>query len=258
MPNNSLATTAQIDELNASIQAVYTFINSQLSGKLFTFGPATPPAANQNLPWIRTDASQNIIGTYTFNAASQLWVTPNPAPPSSNERRFWIGTESALWSYDGGDGTDPAATVPTATTGAMWQVDHSADFRFPIGPGAGTSITVGVGQTGGEELHVLTPPEGAQDPAHAHVAGRMASAAGSGSDDSYFPDSTGTATGNAIGTLGVSNTPQPAALSSLTGPFFQTAGVVSPNTVVGHNNIPPYIGMYVIQRTARVYYTVVG
>ena len=251
--NNSLTTTAQIDEVNAAIQAVYQFINTQLTGKLFTLGPTTPGAAAQGLPWIRTDVNGNVIGVYTFNTTSQKWVSPNPALPASKERRLWTGTESELWSFDGGDGTDPTVNTPTETTGAMWQVDHAADFRMAIGPGtSGLSTTIAVGQTGGEEKHTLTPTE----MSHTHVTGRMKTNSGSGADDGYMLQAgaqTVDGTGRRI--TGGSSSDVEAPLSTLTGNYLATADVDTGAAPTAHNNLPPYIGMFFIQRTARKFYT---
>jgi len=252
--NNSIATTAQIDEVNKSIQAVYDFINTKLQGKLFTFGPTAPGADSQSLPWIRTDASFNLIGVYSFNTTAQLWVSPNPTPVASLERRLWTGSASQIWSYDGGDGTDPAVNVPTDTAGAMWEVDHAADFKIPIGPGTntGTGTTIAVGQTGGEEKHVLTKDE----MEHTHITGRMKANSGSGADDGYMLQAdTQTADGTGRRITGGSNSDVEAPLSTLTGNYLATAGVDATTPPAGHNNMPPFIGMYVIKRTARRFYT---
>jgi hypothetical protein len=254
--NNSIATTAQIDALSTSIQAVYDYINSKLQGRLFTFGATTPAAADQNLPWIRTDANSSLIGVYTFNTAAQLWISPNPTPSAGKERRLWTGTESEVWSYDGGDGTDPGVTLPTDTVGAMWEIDHTADFKFLIGPGAGSTVTVAVGQTGGEETHALTVSEGAQDPAHQHVLGRMSTNSSGGADDGYMLKATGGAT--AIGTgrriTGGSSSVVEANINTLTGDYLESAAVVATATPAGHTNLPPYIGIFVVKRTARKFY----
>jgi hypothetical protein len=90
------------------------------------------------------------------------WVTPHPIEPESQERMWWTGTEAELWAYDGGDGTDPSASAPTATTGAMWERDEDWDFRFPLAMGtspAPHSTTVNPGDTGGEEYHTLSQAE---------------------------------------------------------------------------------------------------
>jgi hypothetical protein len=251
--NNSLTTTAQIDDVNAAIQAVYDFINQKLQGKLFTLGSTTPGADAQSLPWIRTDANNNIIGIYTFNTTSQKWVSPNPTPLSGNERRLWTGTESQLWAYDGGDGTDPSVNSPTETTGAMWQVDHAADFKMPIGPGTNipTGTTIAVGQTGGEEKHILL----AAEHEHTHVTGRMKTNSGSGADDGYMLQAGAqTADGTGRRITGGSSSDVEAPLNTLTGNYLATAAVDGTTPPTAHNNMPPFIGMFVVQRTARKYY----
>lgn len=167
------------------------------------------------------------------------WVSPNPVEPNADERRWWVGTEAQAWEYDGGDPTDPSATPPTQTTGAMWERDTDFDFKFPLAKGTSpASTTVDVGDTGGNEEITLSLE---QIPAHSHSlndtgTNRFArynessgnqNPWGSGNSDSFegeFTFSTRTAGGKSDGTTDVTNI------------------------------MPPYrVGMW-IKRTSRVYY----
>lgn len=90
------------------------------------------------------------------------WVTPHPIEAGAQMRMWWTGTEADLWAFDGGDGTDPSSSAPTATTGAMWSRDTDYDFRFPLAMGtspAPTSTSVVPGDTGGAEVHTLLADE---------------------------------------------------------------------------------------------------
>lgn len=155
------------------------------------------------------------------------WISPNPVEASGDERRIFVGSESDIWSYDGGDGTDPSTTPPTSRTGAMWQRDTAFDFRFPLGAGtspAPYSTTVSVLGTGGEEKHVLTQ---AELPLY-----NLDFTYGTGVGGSVFFK------GSSASTTAVDNT-----------------SVSSAGGGQAHQNMPPFIGVYFIKRTGRQFYT---
>jgi hypothetical protein len=156
--NQSLVTSKSIDDIQTQLANVYKYIDGLLAVSSVNFGPTVPAVEKQNLPWIRNDGTS--IRIYTWNG--KLWVSPNQIAPQSLERRLWIGTESASWSYDGGDGTDPrnAATAPTDISGAMWRVDHDWDWKFPVGVGTNpfTNTIFALNDTGGAETHAHTIP----------------------------------------------------------------------------------------------------
>jgi hypothetical protein len=182
------------------------------------------------------------------------WVSPNPIEAEAESRTWWTGSEADLWSYDGGDGSDPTSSPPTATTGAMWVRDTDYDFRFPLGMGtspAPYSTTVSPGDTGGEEKHVLTGDE-FTDGDHIHTVGRMAD---NSNDDGVFL--TGTSDKNGIGRqiTGDSGSNITANLSAKSGSYLVTSGVNSEPTIEAHNNMPPFrVGIWA-KRSARQYYT---
>lgn len=114
-----------------------------------------PVATDRDKVWYQINADGASTGRQ-FTWAYGKWVMQNPRRDPA-ERVWFEGSEAEAWAYDGGDGTDPSSNAPTQTTGAMWEVDHNYDFRFPLG--AGTSpkpTTVSVGGTGGAEEVVLT------------------------------------------------------------------------------------------------------
>jgi len=174
------------------------------------------------------------------------WVTPHPIEAGGDERRIWVGNESDIWAYDGGDGTNPSTDAPTATTGAMWERDTSFDFRFPLGVGtspAPASTTVSVGATGGEEKHSLTEDELPQITPSLYVA------ASDGSDPTVreglqtTDDTVGGGTAPSYRTAVGAN------------PYVQPFGGDSDGVVVPHNNMPPFLAVFFIKRTSRVYIT---
>lgn len=164
---------------------------------------------------------------------SGTWISMNPIAASSAERRIIAtGSEADVWLYDGGDGVDPSVTAPTATTGAMWEVDHTFDFRFPLGAGTApvTGTVVAIEGTGGSETVTLTAD---QLPEHTHPCEKTTFWHAGRDGTALTP--TGANPGDAD--LADSN--------------------VDKNVTAGeaHSNMPPYIGVYVIKRTARVYWT---
>lgn len=199
----------------------------------------TPPVTTVPPLWLQTtlDATStnpyyygDLIRMFIWNGSA--WVSPNPVPPGSSERRIWVGTENDLWAYDGGSGTDPAVDPPTLTSGAMWVKDTTFDFRFPVGVGTNTTIyapnpatSIGLLDTGGEEKHVLLTAELAK---HYH------------------------ALQNALGTTGVIISGTVAGGSFLGEYVFY--GTAYAGNDDPHNNMPPYVGVYFAKRSARKYY----
>lgn len=162
------------------------------------------------------------------------WVMPNPVEAEAQSRIWFEGSEADAWSYDGGDGTDPSSSIPTATTGAMWKVDHNYDFRFPLA--AGTSpkpTTVSPGQTGGAEEVTQTV---AQMAAHAHTTDINPYVANS------YGGNGGITTGNIEpeGTIPLLPT--------------STVGGDASNVTQPMPNMPPWRSGFWLVRTARIYY----
>lgn len=225
----------------------------------FLFGSDTPDTNgnpdNQDKPWIRTLEDGSFDGVYTFgtpNGSTGMWVRPHPSPPNGNERRIWVGTESSLWAYDGGNGENPATDPPTETTGAMWVVDTAFAFKFPLG--AGTNATAyggvnsvvqvggvadGAGVAGAEKVALTS----AQIAGHTHEI--------SNAEINGFPSGTSwesykSCNGNLID--GVTHSGVKMVTTS--------AGGDADGNATTHNNMPPYLGVYFIKRSARKYITV--
>jgi microcystin-dependent protein len=109
--------------------------------------------------------------------------------------------------------------------------------RFPVGPGRFADVgdvigaTIGIGDTGGEEKHVLLLAEMA---AHRH---------------GLAPDPCNVFTGVSSG--GAFTVTTDATLPPHKVQTFDTEG-----EDVAHNNLPPYQGVWFARRTARLMYTV--
>jgi len=202
-----------------------------------------PAAADRDKVWVQVNADGAFTGR-TFTFAYGTWVMQNPRRDPA-ERVWFEGSEADAWLYDGGSGDDPSSTAPTVTTGAMWEVDTNYDFRFPLA--AGTSpkpTTVSVGDTGGEEDHVLTAIEVAK---HQHPVWPADGGDGNtGKLWSHF-DAGGEscASGTSKPIIPTDDCSDQTALNATQ----QTDGDA------GHNNMPPYRVGYWLKPTIRQYYT---
>jgi hypothetical protein len=161
-------------------------------------------------------------------------------PPIGEERRLWVGTQSDLWAYDGGDGTDPAAA--TDTTGSMWDIDGQFDLKFPYGADARSNSagTVAPAGTGG----LASASIGAS---HVHVFGDT----GDGGDGLTLL----TAPTVPIPSQS-SNSYQYNSAGPVTNPSISTGKLVSAPASASESvaTVPPFVGVYFIKRSLRVYY----
>lgn len=182
-----------------------------------------PVATDRDKAWLKTSGTAPLWPP-VFIYFNGKWVARHPVDAGASERRLWVGLEADLTSYDGGDGN-----APGDASGPMWAVDHTFDARFLVAPGTLPSTTmIAVNGTGGEETHVLTTDE---MPSHNHPTLTQPSngflvdisSGGSGTDVGGSLIKTDLTTGNTGGDK-------------------------------AHNNLPPYIGVFVIKRTGRVYY----
>lgn len=224
----------------ARAQAVF---RSDIGNSFFNYGPTVPTADNRPFPWYNTVEHR----WYDWSTVYGYWIAENlPAGPNG-KREIWTGpvdgTAQGLWSYDGGDGTDPAINPPQGVTGAMWMVDIALSGRFPLGVGTLPSgLAVAVTNTGGEEKHTLALTE---IPSHTHpLIGNLSDPSNREqavvvpipNDNPGFPDTnaqTGATGGN-------------------------PASTPTPNATDPHQNMPPFYGVYFIQRSPRIYYAIAG
>lgn len=238
---------------NDIIGGTQATFNSAIGNSFFNFGPTVPALNNQIYPWLDNDGSW-----WVFNQGR--WTSKNPVAPNGFDRRIFVGTPTDLLSYDGGDGTATATDV----TGPMWMIDTLFEARFPVGVGSfaasgavsvqGTTTTTSVV---GEDKHTLTVPETAFNE-HTHGVAQLIAPA---NDDYYLVNKSWSGLGSyptqilqgAAGSGGGGAGP-----SITTGDIGTTTSDKTGNdsqNAVGHNNLPPFYGVYFIKRTARVYYT---
>lgn len=112
-----------------------TQISSSTSFTNLLIQAATPTVAQRaGNAWFRLEGA-DLLPDDLYKFAAGNWQAKIWPPASSDMRMFWRGSEADLWSFDGGDGTNPAVTAPTATTGAVWERDTEMDGRLPMGIG---------------------------------------------------------------------------------------------------------------------------
>lgn len=201
---------------------------------------AEPAAEDRSKLWHKQLAGGAPTGKL-FSYYLGKWVSPHPIEPESQMRMMWMGTEAELWAYDGGDGADPSAVAPTATTGAMWERDTTFNFRIPIGIGtspAPTSTTLNPGDTAGAEVHTLTQAETPLR-SHFHLDGTPQQAGG----DIY----------NWFGRTADGASKAVFQSSIFAGDKSHTSTEEEAGTA--HNNMPPVLACIFAKRTARVYFT---
>lgn len=91
-------------------------------------GSSEPTVENRGLPWHKTNAG---APDYNYDFFNGQWVSLYWPPASSSLRMLWVGTLTALETFDGGE----AGTV-SDDTGPFWERD--TDFTDKILIGAGT------------------------------------------------------------------------------------------------------------------------
>lgn len=232
---------------NEALSATQVTVLIQQGNFLYNYGATTPAPENRVFPWLYTLDGR----WYVFNQG--WWTSPNPRPPDG-EWIIWPDTEQQLWLYDGGDGTDPRATLPgggangayvapTDVSGAMWQLVSDMAGRFPLGagdiPGTSPTRTAVLGQTGGEGDHSLTLAETAPHTHTFKVIAHNSSSGGSGAltGGDYNNPNDGEFNGTTDNAGGTSNGATP--------PVY---------TVTPHNNMSPYRVVNYAVRTTRRYY----
>lgn len=214
------------------------------AGKVIISGNAPSPADQDGI-WVRTVGGY-LEGFYTYIGG---WFRPHPIPASSQVRTMFAGAESAVWSFDGGDGTNPTVTPPTSTTGAMWQVDHTFDFKFPVGPGLNAVAYDGNAASTIVQGGVVTSAGNAGEERHVEVAAEVGPHVHNQFQGRFQH---GTADTNAF-QAGANSDGQVAA-NTVSGGGNPASGT-PPVTALSANNMPPFVGIFFCMRTVRQFIT---
>lgn len=208
---------------NAKWQELIALLSANLNTQIgiVNVGSETPEPANNGFPWIRSNPADDSPDR-TYNYWHGAWHSRHALPPGAVT--LYRGAATSIDAYDGGE---PGAV--TATSGPFWAVVPTMVGRMPLHPGtvAGGITIVGVGDTGGEEKHVLIQAELPQIyPALTEVDGIA-----TGATATFRLDTTGT-------------------------PDNRKRLTLQDGSGLGHNNLPPYLGIWFLERTARLFYRV--
>lgn len=187
-------------------------------------GISPPEPDMREYPWFRLEADGSPDRIYYY--WSGLWLARHALAPGSI--MIYYGTVASIPTFDGGEASP---TVATPTSGPMWEQFTELNAKFPLGVGTLESGTVvGVGDSGGEEEHLLKKGE---LPAHSHyflADHSMVEIMQFKAGDHNIPNED----------RGWKANPQN-----------QTDSVGNDTP---HNNMPPYLGVLFIRRTARLFY----
>lgn len=226
--------------LNAFSAAQFVSIAGISSGFVVS---ATPPA-DHTVGWLQLDSGGNPTRLYFF--ANGAWLSLHPMQPGFT--MLWNQGLPNFQTFDGGDATAaPFSTV----SGQMWQLMATTldglgtqvmQAQFPVGVGTfAASGAVVVGGAGGEDKHTLSSAEG---PPHTHgenIAENLV----------VSQNSSVGSNGGFVGVIGLGGT-EIQAKTSLGDPT-----TTPPQAhAAPHNTLPPYYGVYFLQRTKRLFYVV--
>jgi hypothetical protein len=206
----------------------------------YFIGKAVPSGTTPNL-WLQTTLGGptnygDPLRWFSWNGAA--WVWPHDIAPNSGDRRMWVGSESDLWFYDGGDGTDPAAA--TDTKGAMWAVDTIFNSKSPRGAVVGT---LDPAASGGADTSTITIPS--YLPSHSHAESVIQSVANGTWNSNGQPQVPIAGNGPAVA--------QGAHADRFVGTTNLAGGGALPTVDVPI--IPSCVGTFFIKRSARKFYT---
>lgn len=188
----------------------------------------TNPPSDLTVAWGKIDSLGRPVGIFKF--AQGTWLLPHSMLPGMTI--WWFYALPDFTSFDGGDGNGLSPI-----SGPMWQLakdigGNPIAAQFPIAAGTLPSSTVlNVGDKGGEETHKL-------------VAGEI-------------PKTTITPSIPKAITSGLYNSIYRIALAPQSGT--QASSDINLNDITfgndqPHNNMPPYIVGYLLQRTTRLFY----
>lgn len=230
-------------------QLLVSLLHAQSTGDpTVNTGSITPPPDKRGLPWIRSNPDGTPDRTYVFS--NGLWRSPHPEDPGIV--KMWTGTLAGIDLIEGG-----VAGAVTSDSGPFWAKMTGVDAMMPIQPGTLPSTAViNISDTGGEEKHTLIATE---SPPHTH---RMFT-------DENIANGTGLQLTNARSLAGFTNVPKQVNDDGAgdANSYYMSSSSVAPTlgqtdsfggtggATNAHNNLPPYFGIWFIQRTNRIYYS---
>ncbi|MBA3357745.1 MAG: hypothetical protein H0U18_17750 [Pyrinomonadaceae bacterium] len=193
----------------------------------YNYGDTQPTPDNRVFPWFRTSAK---LPDRWYVYALGKWISPYRIP-IGQERMIWGDGEVALWSYDGGDGTDPVSIGSTQTTGSFWKRDITFDGRSPMGIGAISGSNPAKSLVLAEQYGLGSVAlQVSEIPAHAHTITAKAH-------------------------LDINASSLDRTLAGAGAEFTDSFNTGSVGGGIAHQNVHPVTGVIVAQRTNRQFWT---
>lgn len=131
--SSNFCTKTPQQQANELIGGTQVTSDSSFTNLLIQAGTPTVDERTGNA-WLKLEGAE-LLPDKLYKFADGVWASKHPIPASSPIRLPFFGTPAEVWSYDGGDGTDPASSTPTAVTGAMWTEDETLRGRLLMGAG---------------------------------------------------------------------------------------------------------------------------
>lgn len=224
---------------NTNWQALVALLQATFpqDAAVWNFGNSEPAPSKRDRPWIRSNSDGTPDKIYIYSMGS--WISAHPM--AEGAVIMYRGSEASIDTFDGGE-----AGAVTLTSGPMWARVTDMNGRFPLGPGTLPSTTIiNVGDTGGEEKHELVE---AEIPEHSHLLATegVEDSTALSSPDQFLDRSRDEGDNQDYALRGDDTEPS----AGQTGKFGgDTDGDTTP-----HNNMPPFLGIFFITKTARRFY----
>lgn len=177
--------------------------------------------------WLQLDALGRPVRFYYFSQGA--WLSLHPQVPGAT--MLWTTTLPNFATFDGGD-SNPAGLY----SGPMWEEVTEMRARFPLGVGTFpvTGTVVAIGGTGGDEKVTLALTN---IPSHTHPMTQTDINVGLGTFTCARPP-------------GAQSNP----INSATGAAGGDGS--TPSATTPHQNLPPFLGVYLLRRTNRTFFAV--
>lgn len=211
---------------------------------------------DSTVTWGQLDSLGRPVRIYRF--AQGAWLSYNTMVPGLT--MWWFAALPDFTVFDGGD-SNPISDI----SGPMWQQAKDSNGNliaamFPMPAGTLPSGTVlALGQTGGEENHILASGESFPHRHKLFTTEQVAPSDGDNSPSNISLNDSVASSDNPTGGRPSNYSLQKGSIPPTIGVSSTELGDTSVTPAVAalpHNNIPPFIVGYLLQRTAKLYYAV--
>jgi hypothetical protein len=198
---------------------------------------------DQTRPWLQLDAFGRPVRIYQF--AQGAWLSLHTLVPGLTQ--WWFDVLPNFTTFDGGD-----ANPLSSLSGPMWRQALNSDgvliaAKFPVAAGTLPSTAVlAQGDVGGEENVTLSANQLAK---HTHFVAAAENVIGTAISPTNKMASSQLGIGTADYSLAGSIQDATAGLTS-------EVGGNATEDAVPHNNMPPFVVGYLLQRTIRQFYAI--